>query len=117
MSLGLGPVQRRLLDLLSAAQTGVPVTDLPELLDLEERRSRTVVASLVERDLVEVAHDVDLGGRRAWLPAKRREYLRDGAIFRAMLDRYRNPPGPKCPTCGNHVKQALSVPPGVQEIA
>ena len=115
VSRGLGPVQEELLAILGAAHVCISVGDLPELLGVGERFSRTVVASMVDRELVEVVNDAELG-RRAWLPRQRMRYPRDREWFKAMLTGCSIPRGRPAQRAAIPVKQALSAPPWVQRI-
>jgi hypothetical protein len=100
MSRGLGVVQRRVVELLEDGP--VPVGDLPALLRLTPRRTRTVVASLVHRGHVVVMRDHD-GPRQVWSTEKRRHWERDRVMIGALLENYRKARprrGQTCPNCG-----------------
>jgi hypothetical protein len=112
VSRGLGPTQRRALEVLAIPQTGLTTEELSAKLGVTQRRCRTVVASLAARG--EVAADAATvtgtgGRRRVWLTDQRSAFIEaereakkfhrwfEGALYR--IDHPR-PQGHHCPNCG-----------------
>jgi hypothetical protein len=111
----LGPVQRSALEAIADAETGITVPVLARLLDLESRRARKLVETLLARG--EVVAVVDPTGRRIWLPARLAEWKAEqaerqvdrewvqyllGQVRAARLATFR--PRRTCPTCGQPVE-------------
>lgn len=104
MSRDLGPVQRRALQVIDAADGGITVPRLASVLGISDRRARYVVSSLVARQLVGVY--VEGGRRRVWSPGRLAERnLREYAERIRRMARLRLE-SPWCPTCG----QTLPLP-------
>ncbi len=103
VSRGLGLTQLAALSILADRREGISSTDLATLLDLEPRRARTVVKSLVARDLVVVVSEGR--ARRVWLPDLRRRWLDDRAYVEYLLDSYRQLRSPVriCGCCGQAI--------------
>ena len=57
MSRGLGPIQRHALAALEEHRDGLLTAELATLIDCTERRTRTVIGSLVERRMVLVERE------------------------------------------------------------
>ena len=74
MSRGLGVAQRALLAYADRFR-GEPVGYVAEHLGVTERRARKIVQSLVERGLVVVVGDPNIG-RRVWTPERYGEWRR-----------------------------------------
>jgi len=91
--------QQQALEILARRPSGITSTDLATLLDLEPRRCRTVVTSLVERGLAVVV--AEGRARRVWLPALRKQWVDDRGWVRYHLDKLK--PAPVCPSCGQAI--------------
>ena len=104
MSRGLGPVQRRALEVIGAAN-GVTVPDLAVILGLAPRKARAVVQSLAERQAVRVV--VEGGRRRVWDPARHDDAMAEARIreYRELIGRQARLAltGEACPTCGRTI--------------
>jgi hypothetical protein len=110
VSKGLGETQLRMLaaleehySALGPNATGMTIDELGRGLALEERRTRAVVASLVDRDLVTVVTDGP-GPGRVWGRRARRGFLNNQELNRYRLEALKAPYKPTveltCPNCG-----------------
>jgi DNA-binding MarR family transcriptional regulator len=109
----LGPKQLYLLQ-WAGRWRGAPVGMIADELGVGERRARKIVESLVERGLVVVVDDPDIG-RRVWTPEAHDRWVwvqRNAVHFReaVLIDngvRY----GVDCDACGHFVETATPTRP------
>ncbi|HEV3265005.1 MAG TPA: hypothetical protein VG014_05750 [Acidimicrobiales bacterium] len=95
---GLGPQQLATLAMLAERRHGMFTVDVATLLNVEPRRARAIIASLVDRDLAVVTRDPG-EAPRVWLPDRRRVWVGNREWVRFMLDHWCR--GERtCPTCG-----------------
>lgn len=108
MSRGLGPKQHYVLQ-WAGRWRGAPVGMIADELGVGERRARKIVESLVERGLVVVVDDPDIG-RRVWTPDAHDRWVRvqrNAVYFReAVLTNTGERYSVQCDRCGHHVETA-----------